>query len=251
MEKENSIYRALLERYEHVVSEQYFINQDNTITNIDIGLLGDINYYIQVKHGNSVNTTQALKAFCYDCMILDKRPNIKIWYSEFPINDKAFHNICRRENIAICKDFDSLIQLIILPKKKQNQVQLRDYQIKAIENVLNNTQLSGIIVFPPVCGPNYCYGASYNITTRFGKTTRVDDAQLCKESIPSKVDCWTNVVSGEMTVRPLRERKISDALLIISAIIAAIAEFGLVALAVAIKKKFYGPRDKEYEMTKI
>lgn len=102
-----------------------------------------------------------------------------------------------------------------------------------------------------VCGPNYCYGASYNITTRFGKTTRVDDAQLCKESIPSKVDCWTNVVSGEMTVRPLRERKISDALLIISAIIAAIAEFGLVALAVAIKKKFYGPRDKEYEMTKI
>lgn len=152
MEKENSIYRALLERYEHVVSEQYFINQDNTITNIDIGLLGDINYYIQVKHGNSVNTTQALKAFCYDCMILDKRPNIKIWYSEFPINDKAFHNICRRENIAICKDFDSLIQLINLPKKKQNQVQLRDYQIKAIENVLNNTQLSGIIVFPPGCG---------------------------------------------------------------------------------------------------
>lgn len=102
-----------------------------------------------------------------------------------------------------------------------------------------------------VCGSNYCYSVSYNITTR-GKTTHVDDLLSYNESIPSKVDCWTNLVSNEMSIRPFRERKISDNLAIVSVVIMTIATFGIIAFLVEIPKKFHRSQpDKGYELTKI
>lgn len=154
MEKENSIYRELLALYENVVSEQYFINQDNAITSIDIGILGDTNYLIQVKHGSKVNTTQALKAFCFDCESYNDKA-VKIWYTEFAITDKSFKNICDQRNVMICHSFDDLVEKIRekkIDQNQQNEMQLRDYQKDAVENVLHQPNSSGIIVFPPGCG---------------------------------------------------------------------------------------------------
>jgi hypothetical protein len=111
MEKENSIYRALLERYENVVSEQYFINQDNTITDIDIGILGDTNYIIHVRDDSTID---ALKAFCFDCANYDHRA-IKIWYTDFVIINEVFKYICKRENVIICYNLSDLIKAIKIP----------------------------------------------------------------------------------------------------------------------------------------
>lgn len=101
------------------------------------------------------------------------------------------------------------------------------------------------------CGLNYCYAASYNITL-LGKTTRINDLQTFNQTIPSKVECWTNLLTNELTIHRIKERVISDLMVLTSVLIGLLTLIGIAVVVTLIRKKYYPlPVEKGYEMAKV
>ena len=152
MEKENEVYRFLHSNFERVVTERHMREFHNT-TNIDISILDNIPIFIQVKHGQYVNTLDSLKKFNDDCIRIDANA-VKIWYTQFPVND-VFREVLKFCNIHLCSTINDLYDLClkyIKPSDDQPDIELRDYQQNAVDKAISNSDKSGIIIFPPGCG---------------------------------------------------------------------------------------------------